>query len=716
MKIDIHTHTKKTKTGDSENRNISAERFDEIIRATDVKILAITNHNFFDFEQYNNINNKVNDICQIWPGIELDILEDNRRVHLLVIVSPNKVSLFNEIVEQLLADKTPDSFTITIEETVKYFDKFDPIYVAHYHAKKPNLLDKDVEKLLSLVENKRKVIKEASNSISAGIYISHGHNSIYGSDVQNWNDYPSISQTLPDLRLPVESFEQFCLLLEKDEATINTILKKKTREELELFPFHSNPFEKVLVNIFNDINILFGSKGTGKSDILHSISKHYNDLGFKNKVYESNAQTLDVSYDLKGNFFDANLSEFGIDECFQELKNIRNSSEKNVTSLSAYQRYFSIEQTNKISKELKIQNFKPLDEPTSIRNFEDISASLEKVQKFLHSVDSDKLLQEIIGSELYLELKDIIQKILLKLKAETEKRIVDLRSISLFNQIINVFVEEISKKTGQPQKPISTGFSQYASNRISIEKDLRKILLNISSSIKPVTEYVGNLGEKGTLYCQTNLVIQDGKFINSEYTPVKKKVTKNPQRNFASVLELITKHLYSNTLFEKITELKQVEGNENISTLSDLLIFHRHFTLNGLKYTPSTGESSMILLQNELLEDKEIFIIDEPEKSLGNDYISNIIVPILKEKAQAGKKVIIATHDANIAVRTLPYNSIYREHDINGYYTYQGNPFSNNLICNENSKPELDWKGISMKTLEGGKAAFGERGRIYGNT
>jgi len=31
------------------------------------------------------------------------------------------------------------------------------------------------------------------------------------------------------------------------------------------------------------------------------------------------------------------------------------------------------------------------------------------------------------------------------------------------------------------------------------------------------------------------------------------------------------------------------------------------------------------------------------------------------------------------------------------------------------SRSEMDWKEISMKTLEGGKDAFGERGKIYGN-
>jgi len=65
MKIDIHTHTKKVKQGDSDHRNIDADGFLEIIKETDVKILAITNHNHFDHVQYVEFKNKVDGICQI---------------------------------------------------------------------------------------------------------------------------------------------------------------------------------------------------------------------------------------------------------------------------------------------------------------------------------------------------------------------------------------------------------------------------------------------------------------------------------------------------------------------------------------------------------------------------------------------------------------------------------------------------------------------------
>jgi predicted ATPase len=168
-------------------------------------------------------------------------------------------------------------------------------------------------------------------------------------------------------------------------------------------------------------------------------------------------------------------------------------------------------------------------------------------------------------------------------------------------------------------------------------------------------------------------------------------------------------------LFEQIAKLNSIDDVDSIPTILELILINRCFTISEKSYVPSTGESSMLLLHKELKEDKDVYILDEPEKSLGNEYINNVIVPLIKEKARMGKKIFIATHDANIAVRTLPYNSVYRRHGVNGYETFVGNPFLNNLVNIKDENDMIDWKEISMRTLEGGKDAFGERGQIYGN-
>jgi predicted ATPase len=229
---------------------------------------------------------------------------------------------------------------------------------------------------------------------------------------------------------------------------------------------------------------------------------------------------------------------------------------------------------------------------------------------------------------------------------------------------------------------------------------------------KPTSKFVGDLGEKGKLFFKTMLVIQSGNITDGELKTVN-SVAKTPQKLVSKKLKAILKEVYTDELFKQISDLNSIENGSTITSIEDLLLFKRFFEINFIPYKPSNGESAMILLHQELSESKDIFLIDEPEKSLGNDYINDFIVPLLKKHAYSGKRVIIATHDANIAVRTLPYNSIYRSHALDRYYTHMGNPFSNSLVCGSKDIEDLDWKETSMRTLEGGREAFGERGKIY---
>lgn len=712
MKIDVHVHTKKTKQGDAETRNIDPKQFVEIIAGTDVKIVAITNHNVFDYSQYAAIISEAGQDIQVWPGVELDVLEGERRAHLLVIVSPQKALLLSDIMTTIVYGKTPDTFSISMEDVITNFDHLNPIYIAHYHQKKPDLLDESIEKLVSGTIHRDRVIKEVTNSISAGIYISHGHKSIFGSDIQDWDKYSDIARDLPDLRLPVESFEHFCLLLEKDSNAINTILDKKKIDTINLRPFEDDT--ELNLKVYNDINVLFGSKGTGKSKILIALAKYYKDKGINADVFETGAEKLGENYDLKGKAFSIDLNTYGVEYCTNEMDTIKTASEIDVTNPSSYVLFFSTETKNRNAKKIKIQNFTTENMQPFERKFSSIDTTHKTVSKFIDFIRSDRTLRENISTEKIEALEASLGAVFNDLEGIRENRYVELKINHLFNNIIATVKREISRKTNTPERPATTGFQNYALNRIEIEVSARKIYLNLKKEINIPNDYVGNLGRKGDLYCKTDVVFQDGYITDGNLAP-KSMVTKNPQKFFAKKIEEIINCLYETTLFEKIAELNSIESAELIKSIYELLLFKRYFVLDDMLYSPSNGEISMLLLHKELSEIKDVYILDEPEKSLGNDYINDTIVPLIKEKAKMGKKIFISTHDANIAVRTLPYNSIYRIHNSDGYDTFVGNPFSNNLINILDSADTLNWKEISMKTLEGGKEAFGERGRIYGN-
>ena len=51
MRVDLHCHTKSTKKGDGDGRNVTKDLFVQKVSDADVKIVAITNHNAFDIKQ-----------------------------------------------------------------------------------------------------------------------------------------------------------------------------------------------------------------------------------------------------------------------------------------------------------------------------------------------------------------------------------------------------------------------------------------------------------------------------------------------------------------------------------------------------------------------------------------------------------------------------------------------------------------------------------------
>lgn len=126
------------------------------------------------------------------------------------------------------------------------------------------------------------------------------------------------------------------------------------------------------------------------------------------------------------------------------------------------------------------------------------------------------------------------------------------------------------------------------------------------------------------------------------------------------------------------------------------------------------AEKGILLLERKLNADAEVYLLDEPENGMSNLYIDSIVRPIIVDLARSRKTVIIATHNANIAVRTLPYQSVYREHvEGNEYRTYIGNPFINRLIDLDGRADDIGWAECSMRTLEGGSEAFYSRMTIY---
>ena len=149
----------------------------------------------------------------------------------------------------------------------------DCIYIPHFH-KEPKLSDEDIQELGELLPDSSRLFKETSDYRSLGVFSNFDYSVIIGSDVQDWNKYET--SKFADIRLPVQTFEQFCLLAKKDVQIIDTLLNQKRKKEIPVSPYKKVNFK---LPFYEDINIIFGQKGTGKTEILESLKKYYIENG-----------------------------------------------------------------------------------------------------------------------------------------------------------------------------------------------------------------------------------------------------------------------------------------------------------------------------------------------------------------------------------------------------------------------------------------------------
>lgn len=705
MRIDLHCHTKKVKTGDAYTRNVTKDKFFQKVIEAEVKIIAITNHNQFDYLQYKEFKDVTEGYCDIWPGVELDIIGkadqkgNCKRGHLIVIANPKNVELFNTQVQELVNDEDVNTFQIGVKKVYETLGKCDCIYIPHFH-KEPKLSDEDIQELGELLPDSSRLFKETSDYRSLGVFSNFDYSVIIGSDVQDWDKY-EISK-FADIRLPVQTFEQFCLLAKKDVQIIDTLLNQKRKKEIPVSPYKKVNFK---LAFYEDINIIFGQKGTGKTEILESLKKYYIENGIAMESYKGNEKDSDFSKMLKVNDIIATPDKLQLDSMRQQFIDIYNWKEELPTSFEKYISWMETKDNNKNKGRMKITECVHIEEGVRDRKLEsDYKYLKEFTESTFEKIDIEKYLDERERTILMLLLEKLCKNIN---DAKMQKWNSD-KSIKLTNWSIDKIKAIADKCSDTISKPSSVGFYDFAMGRFKLFENVEEICSTFSVEDKVEKEYLGNLEEKGDIYIQTRYRMLTKESRTDEF---KQGIT--VLRNCKLVIDGIKKAALAENISEEVSKFQEFY-DDGIKDIGTFIGVSKETALeNGEIYRPSNGERGILLMQKLLDSERDAYILDEPELGMGNSYITSNILPKLTDLAKRRKTVIIATHNANIAVGTLPYISILRTHENGVYKTYVGNPFYDELRNIDDETDTKNWTQESMHTLEGGKTAFYDRKDIY---
>lgn len=704
MKIDFHCHTKSVKQGETEKRNIDSKRFVEKINDANVKIVAITNHNDFDKKQYEEFVEEANESFQIWPGIELDIKDDETEAHLIIISNPNCLNEFETSINNLIGDNDKSTFIANIEDVLNEFNNKDVIYIGHYIGKKKRLSPKMIELMEKTIEGKYRLFLEPSNYKTLSVMSDNGFRAIMGSDVQDWEKYSSIN--LPELKLEVDSFNKFLLLAKKDVTTINTLLQKKEKRDIDISIKLKN--KKVInqtIPIYNDINVIFGLKGTGKSCIIDGLCDKFIKDGIDCSIYRAkdvddtikSMQTINDNEKFEVEF-DLNILSKFIEKIFKWKDN-------NPKSLSNYIEYIETKDNNKNKKRLGITKLKPI-KNNSTEKYDEYLEKRKTIDNIINEYEDNNLYEFLDDNDKNI-LKEINNKIYIKYDSFTKEEYIKYKSIELSNNCITKIKEKADLLSSSKSVPNSTGFFEFAKNRLTLKNETNNILKLLRETKKIEEEKIGNLDEDKEVFLRKEYKT----FFDNE-TGFKFGQTATTLKSVLKTLKNVNKKSLED-VNEYIKLFNQKLKDNNIQA-TDFIGIKKYFINNkGEAYEPSDGERIMLILDRALFENKEVYILDEPERSLGNNFINDVVLPRINELAKLKKTIIIATHNANIAVRTLPFVSILKEYTKGEYKTYIGNPFVNKLINQDNEEDFKNWKDESIRVLEGGNEAFYDREDVY---
>lgn len=708
MKIDFHCHTKATKMDENVKRNVTKELFKLKIESVGVECVAITNHNGFDLTQYIDLKESVKETTMVWPGIELDVKGDVSDGHIIVIGNPDRIDEFVSFVN-LINIENPDTFEISISSLSKIVNDNNFFLIGHF-AKHKSLDMKDLEKMKSMLDKKTRLLMEPGSLTSIGVLHSYNHRVLIGSDVQDWNEYEKCN--FGDLKFPIDTYSNFLKLIDKNINLINDLIKESYIEDVKVYGDSDSKKYEFKMPIYNDVNIIFGDKGSGKSEILKSLHQYYTVEKSLEPVFYTGGNK-DAWYDalLKKNTKEYDCSLYNITEKKQkEIEFIRDYKDSNPQMLSTFVNYFNELSTNKKRKSMAILDIEKTHTFTdTIYNV--FKSEYNSIKKFF----TDVMLFTLNNSnakfkdfKIYLdEYKKSSYQIL---KSEFVKQY----SAKLFDQCIEKLNSFASEGTGTPSQPTETGFATFAKNRINLKNTIQNFESALKKTVECEPEFIGDVGSKGKGY-----VVPIVKLVNSENVisldAKKMKSNKSDMKLFLSRLNTVNTNVLRGSIMNEVTEISSLIDEKGFSSLDDFLYVSKEFYLENEEYNPSKGEKSILALQYELLSNdvSDVYLIDEPELSLGSMYIEENIVPLIRDLSSRKKIVVVATHDANIAIRTRPINTILKTVSNNLYLTYIGSMFTSELR-NINQVDDIkNWRQESIKHLEGGEKAFEERGYLY---
>ena len=672
-KLDLHIHTIQTVSDHA--FTFSIDKLKEYIKQLAIDGIAITNHNTFNLQQYEDIRDELSDICTVLPGIEINIGKNNFG-HLICITEQDDIEDFSARCSSI-EDKinAPNDF-VTLDQLREIFADFGKyLWIPHYD-KKP-IVDSDI---ISTMRDY--ILCGEVGSVKKFIYRQKDSKSL-------------IPLYFSDLR-PAEELEEFPsrqTFFDIDEITVSAIKKSLIdRRHVTLTEKEGNRCFYVLPDlpISTGLTVVIGERSSGKTFTLDQIDKQYDNIKYirqfaliETKPEKAAKDFIDQIANKRSSFAEEYFAPFkdAVDIVKEVLlDNDDHVLEQYITSLVRYAK-----ESDRADMFAKCALYRETKFPA--KNFDGIEKLIGSVEHLLDAREYRDIIDRHITRDTLLALlEDLIKRY------RQEKR------RSLEEIWVNGLVGEI-------QKSLS---SRTSATTIS-DCDFYKFQMNRMKA-KKFNTLVDMLKKKAVINRKTigGFTIQTEKRPYNNASELKNASGKKAV-SFSQYMDEYTHNPYKYLLgLMDMTDIPDADHYKYFVQIDYQILNQYGFPLSG-------GERAEFRLLQEIDDAHryEMLLIDEPESSFDNLFLRDRVNEIIRELSES-MPVILVTHNNTVGASIRPDYLVYTKRIIGDsvvYERYYGLPSSKELKSSTGSS--IKNFQVILDCLEAGESTYNERKHDY---
>lgn len=662
-KVDFHIHTIST-IKDPEFA-FDLQTLNQYVNELNLDCIAITNHNYFDEEQFNLIKDNIN--AKVFPGMEVDI----ENTHLLVICDYDDIEELKNATDELKKIIIDEEDYISFEQFITIFPSYKNFILIPHYKKKPRISETTIKKFDGLIKcgevpNAKKFlsIKKKKDALIPVVFSDYR--------VFEKNPFPNRYTYIDCENDELSNIK--CAIEDTHKVSVSL---KKIDNEIEYLPDGST--------ISSNLNVIMGTRTSGKTYNIEKIKE----------AFDSESCLYVPQFSLIGDAEDKKFSEIIERECSGIADNY-------------YSKFKPL-----INKILSI-DIKTLED--------DIEGQLEGLIEYAKNANIDSFAKTKIFSEVNFQVDDnkqalnIIQALYALYNNDWEKNVIE-EYIDM-NNIRNLLIELIKIQKRELKDIKLKEFSNLIIDKI--KDDLTKE----SSANAPETMDLINTFKYKKIIQKTNEIfplLKEEKELEVQKLSLfdifvkakgyqKVQEIKSNLKIKDSLKEAFDSYYKKDNLYGYIWDLH--EKGFSINDICKSFINITYDIENQIGEKPSGGEKAEFNLLKEIsnAHKYDVLLIDEPEASFDNPFINENIVNLLKSISEK-TTVCITTHNSTLAMMLNPNKIIFTENIKGNHRIYYGT--MGDKVFKSTKGDEIISYDKILDVLEAGKKIYEEKGKKY---